>query len=188
MKKRGMSEVVSTVLIILITVSGAALLASIIIPYVNNKLDSGTECQAYNLGYFQFDDNLNNVNYNCYIKGPQLGDPIDYGFSIRIEQADERLYDKVSGFNILFRGETASAGAGINDTEKTNKVRELLELDRTYSLVKPGETITYVYQDTAPLETYDRADVYTVLKSGKVCDVSDSIPLRPCLPGVDLSP
>ena len=42
--KRGLSEVIATILIILITIVSIGILAAVVIPYVRNNLDEGTSC------------------------------------------------------------------------------------------------------------------------------------------------
>ncbi|MDP3881565.1 MAG: hypothetical protein Q8Q31_01670 [Nanoarchaeota archaeon] len=198
MNKRGMSEIVSTVLIILLTIAGVALVASIIVPYVNNKLSSGSECVAYNTGYFEFEDDLDNSNYNCY--QTIAGDPLDptsqtirrYGFSIKTGESEELISEKVAGLNLIFTGDVSSTTLNINNSQKDVRVKELGSIaGADYSLLSDGETITYVYTEVFPAsesrQIYNRADTYVVLKSGKVCDISDSIPIKQCLPGTTLT-
>lgn len=200
MNKKGLSEIVSTVLILLITISGIVLLSSIIVPYVNNKLSSGSECTPYNTGYFEFEDNLDGENYNCYqeIKG-DLTNPSSqtnrlYGFSVKLDESGEEYFDKVESFNIILTKES-SITLNINNSDK---IGSLLELNETptptkYGLLEPGETITYRFNETfsasegGSRQVYDKADIYPVLKSGKICGLSDSIAIKPCAPGTALT-
>ena len=196
MNQKGISEIVSIVLIILVTISAVALLAGIIIHYTNKKLDSGTECFSYNTGYFQFEDDIENLNYNCYqtISGDS-SDPSSktnrlYGFSIKEDEVDEKVSEKVSSFNLVLTGNMSSTTLNINASSKSQDISELGGARGNYPIVSLGETITYVYNETflasESRQIYNRADVYVILKSGKVCDISDTIVIRQCSPGVSL--
>lgn len=60
--KRGLSEVVATMLTVLITIAAISFIASLVIPFVRNGLSSSTECFPAK-DYFKFDDSQ---GYNCY--------------------------------------------------------------------------------------------------------------------------
>ena len=79
MKRKGLSEVVSTVLMVLITIAAVAFVANLAIPFVKNNLQHSTECLSAR-DYFKFDDSL---GYNCY---DQTG---LYGFSVQAGNGGE---------------------------------------------------------------------------------------------------
>ena len=57
-KKKALSDVVATVLIILLTVIAGAIIAQFIVPYVKDSLAESSECLDYNNGYFQFEEKI----------------------------------------------------------------------------------------------------------------------------------
>ena len=79
MKRKGLSEIVSTVLIVLITIAAVAFVANLAIPFVRNNLQSSTECIA-SRGFFKFDDAQ---GYDCYDQNGL------YGFSVQAGNGGE---------------------------------------------------------------------------------------------------
>ena len=78
-KRKGLSEVVSTVLVVLITIVAVAFVANLAIPFVKNNLQSSTECLSAR-DYFKFDDSL---GYTCYDQNGL------YGFSVQAGNGGE---------------------------------------------------------------------------------------------------
>jgi flagellin-like protein len=60
--KRGVSDVVATILVVLITVAAAGLLISFVLPFIQKSLNTGTECLKYK-DYLKFAPDL---KYTCY--------------------------------------------------------------------------------------------------------------------------
>ena len=86
--RNGLSEVVSTVLIVLITIAAVAFVANLAIPFVRNNLQSSTECLS-SQGYFTFDDTQ---GYDCYDQNGL------YGFSVQAGNGGETsASDQVNG-------------------------------------------------------------------------------------------
>src|SRR3989338_10500321 len=73
-EKRGLSPVIATVLLIMITISAAAILTPVILNFVKKNTEK-TECVPYT-DYFKFEESVGGKRYNCYIDGL-------YGFTIR---------------------------------------------------------------------------------------------------------
>lgn len=60
--KKGLSAVVATVSLVLLTFAAVVVISSFIIPLVRDNLNEGTECSAYR-DYFFFEEEF---GYNCY--------------------------------------------------------------------------------------------------------------------------
>ncbi len=187
MNKRGISEIVSAVLLILLTIAAVAVVSNVVLSYINNKLKSGTECQAYNTGYFQFEQSIDSYNYNCYQESTSPP-RIKYGFTVRSGEVESLISDKVLGFNVVLSNQTSSTTISLNSSFMSDKIQELEGSPGSYSLPNSGETRTYFYTlSTNPLPIYQKAESYVVLKSGKICDLSDKIQINKCGPGVILA-
>lgn len=168
MRKKGLSAVVATILIILLTVSAVAVIAGYLIPYVNRSLDS-TSCTKYR-DYFSFYDS----GYNCYTENLQ-------GFSIEA-RADKELGKEIIGFNLLLSkegsGESVEARAGANcgDLKMYDN-----NLPCSIKIPSAGEVRSYLF-DSGDVR-YSRLRVLPVIiVKGKemACGVSDEIQVSKC--------
>lgn len=184
-KKRGVSTVVATVLIILLTITVAGLVAQVIIPYVRENLAKSTECFAYK-DYFQFEQSLEyqgqTKKYNCYQSQGAL-----VGSSIKAVTKGN-ISENLKGFNITFRNSGSSEIAGISNGVTTTKGINgvwIFNSSEALQVPKEGEVITYVYKSIQN-KPYEIAEVYPVLKSGRICPMSSSIKILLC-DGVNLS-
>ena len=189
--KKGLSDIITTILLVLLTMAIAAALLAFLRPYVQNNLNSSTECIAYQ-DYYQFQqtfvNNTGTYNYNCFIANAN-----DSGALISISVAsgtnltsDEMI--SLSGFSLVFSTSTNSVPVMLINGQDVNKtVGGIWRIDDpTNSILninQPNEVITYVYNSSA---IYSTVDVYPVLKDGTTCPKSDTITLVPCS-GVGLS-
>src|SRR3989344_4105789 len=92
MIKRGLSPVIATMLLVVLTVGAIVLVSSYLVPFVKNSLGS-TSCVKY-LDHFQFDESF---EYNCYTSDKKL-----YGISIKAGDNNTASEDIV-GFNLVFK-------------------------------------------------------------------------------------
>src|SRR3989344_5050863 len=146
-KKRGVSDVVATVLILLLTVAAVGVIAQFIVPFVKNNLESSTECLDFQ-NYFAFQEKFVNstssVSYNCY--------DINYkqGASIRANTIKDESLSNLAGLNIVF---TSIAGNSkvieIRPGQAPNNgIGGVYMLERptaSMNISKSGEVTTYVY-------------------------------------------
>jgi len=169
--KRGISTVIATVLIILITVVAAAVLYRSIMSFVKIGPES-TSCVPYR-EYLKFDTSM---DYNCYDSNSRLG------FSIKA-LADNTDQQEITNFSVKFIGDgvtkTVKVGAGASTSSASGEVRMLDSSIAKIAVPASGETQTYVFNTGG--ENYSRVEVYPVLLNGKICDRSDSIDLEFCL-------
>src|SRR3989344_3770324 len=176
--KRGMSPVIATVLIILLTIAAVAIIAGILIPFTRNSLTESTECLPY-IDYFKFEESFDlngeEFRYNCYNESL-------YGASVRAN-SDEDLYENIVGFdlsfivkggdsvNVKFRnGTLESCNPGGIKALKTNCTGSLGNINIT----KPGEVRTYIYFSSSG-ERYDKSSINPIIKDKtgkeKICEV-----------------
>jgi hypothetical protein len=164
--KKGLSSIIATVAIILITIGAVGFIAGYVVPFVRNNLYESTECVSYQ-DYFTIEESL---GYTCYteIDGNYL-----YGLSIHAGSADSSL---VKGIKLQFIAEGESAPADIFEGSATangeGSVRMLNASKSNLEIPENGETRTYVYNSSI---RFTRIDIYPVLQSGRLCDETDSI-------------
>src|SRR3989338_4613044 len=149
-KKRGVSTIIATVLIILLTIAAAALLAQFIVPYVKDSLSGSTECLNYR-DYFQFKEKAGNnkENYNCYQLSGSSELTKFYGASISAVGNDSSL--DIKGFNLVFiksDGSTKPVRVIEEGKARSGSEEGIKNLDPSSSnlkIPKTGETYTYSY-------------------------------------------
>ncbi len=160
--KKGISPIIATVLIILLTVTAVAVLAGFIIPFVRESLTGATECIPY-VDYFQFDERF---DFNCR-NGSGTYITIRAGFPGR---GGEEVPNALS---LVFLSETGSKSVNIKEGEVGANISTLGVTN--LEVPEGGEVWSYLYSDGG---SFKSAEVYPVLESGKTCDRSDSIMIR----------
>ncbi len=178
--KRGVSTVVATVLIVLVTIVITAIIAQTVIKFTNDELTKSKECLDYR-DYFTFEESL---GYTCIQKRPSGS---YYGFSVRAAVGESDLNGSIQGFNIVLTKDASSKVASITRGQiRSTAVGGVWMVGSTSNLELPskGEVISYVYNSASG--DYTKAELYPVLSSGRICEMSDSIRFQPCVE-VDLS-
>ena len=182
MKRKGISDVVATVLILLITVAAVTVLAGYLIPFVKNNLSKSTECIPYN-DYFKFRQNFVNESgtfrLNCYQQGSG-----NYLIGTLIG-VDQNTSGDVVGLEIVYKNDQQVDSRIVNiSLGNLRTLGNLYVLDTSGSNVPTsGEDLEYVFNSTMQ---YNYTEVHPILSSGRLCDASDSIDLEPCQGGVNL--
>jgi flagellin-like protein len=187
--KRGLSPVVATVLLLLLTVTAVVIVATVIIPFTN-KLPDATECISYR-DYYNFEESFEFVDdtyrYNCYRDSDSSGGSDKFGFSVKGGSADGT--EDIGGFDLVFIVKQGSSktisvrdGGTFSDTVMLSSSGGVTIGVADLEVPGPGEVRTYLYQKEG--EEYRKAEVYPVLKSGKICDKSDEIVLIECIDNV----
>ena len=92
-EKRGLSSVIATALLILLTIIAVTMIAAFVVPFVRNSLEE-TSCFEFR-DYFKFDESL---GYNCY---QDNANDRWYLTTIRAK-TDESIAGKVDGFALRF--------------------------------------------------------------------------------------
>lgn len=164
-EKKGLSSVVVTISLVLLSIVAVAVIAGFIIPLVRDNLDEGTECFDYR-AYFSFEEEF---GFNCYRE--EFGTKL-YGVSVRAQTAGSEVEEKVKGFKLVFLKEGESVPVSVVDD--SGEIR-MLNTSKPVEIPKSGEVRTYVYEST---ETFDAVEIFPFLESGRVCDRSDSTNVR----------
>lgn len=152
--KKSQSQVIATVLLIMIVIATTVILLGFAVPFVKKQL-AGTVC-------FDAIDKIsisNNLKYTCYdIKAKEMR------VQIRIGDSEE-----INGFLIELGG-ASSESIQIKDQIILKNVRMY---DRSYNasleLPKKNEERTYVIKR----EVVESVKIYPILKDGSSCDTSD---------------
>ena len=171
--RKGLSEVIATLLIILLSVALIAILAQFIVPFIRDSLNKSTECLNYN-EYFTFQEVFSSkggdLRYNCNTDNLT-------GFMVRAKTDNE---SGLIGFNVVLLGEVSSKRLDIRNLPRNGPLRMLNSGLSNIRVPLPGETMTYVYEKQTGEEQFISAEIYPVLNSGRICDLGDTIKLIAC--------
>jgi flagellin-like protein len=177
--KKGLSAIVATVMIILITIVAAAILSGVVLPFIRTNLASSTECVSYK-GYFTFNEDM---GYTC-------SDGSLIGFSVN---AGTLKQDSLApnGFEVVFVGtgtsKSALVVAGNSTSSSVAGIRLLDKTLTTLTVPTSGEVETYVFNPGN--NVYNQIKIFPMIQSGRICDQSDSIDIKSCIGmGVSLTP
>lgn len=174
MKKRGVSPVIATVLLVILALAAVGILASYLVNFTKTGLGKAGECIPYR-DYFKFDDSF---GYDC--RSGNL-----YAFSIKVTSTeDESLAGNLKGFSVAFtdeNGETSVSnvysgnlsGCGAGKTKMLAK-----GCSEALALPAAGGTKTYVYDSGG--KSFKTAEVYAVLSNNRLCEKSDTIEIMDC--------
>ena len=169
-KKRGLSGVVATALLLLITISAVVIAANFIIPFVNKSLES-TSCFKFR-DYFSFEEG---DGFNCH------NQESIYSMSVKT-RTDDKDADKIKGFIIRFKNNVTTESINVTDgASSTATFKMFEEVEEVGKLVIPKaggdySLLSYNYNSNV---NYTIAEIYPIL-NGKICDMSDSIKLNNC--------
>lgn len=172
LRKKGLSEVVATVLLVLIGIAAVSIVAAFLVPFVRTWLQEGSSCVNYE-DYFYFYESSDEIGYNCYRNETSY---FLYAVSIGAKGGSNESGSKISGFALAFRaiGESASVSAlgGEPVNAEDGGLRMLNSSKDTFLIPKTGEVRTYVFNSS---QRFNRVEVQPILSSGKRCDSSDFI-------------
>lgn len=167
MKRRGISPVIATVMIMLITIAAAALIMGFVLPFITDQTEGASEC----FDVFQGVE-FGSTSYNCYLDANMdcNGSPCNdrTGFSVRVKK------EGVVGFRVSLTGAGSSDVYDVNVTENTNF--RMLNSSPDWSFPEVGGMRTYVIQ-----KDYESIKVAPILENGKTCDVMDTVILDACI-------
>ena len=180
--KKGLSAVVATVLLILLTVIAATVIGAFLVPFVQENLKKSTECVKYDT-YFTFDEEF---ELNCYritraSDGKEAS--IDTHLSLRAKN-DKELGKEIGGLSVVLY---VSADPAVQLADPGDKRIVTLKVDtqgssslKQYGLLGEakvpgaGDVASYTFSQSTVGATlgvrYARAEVYPILKSGRVCE------------------
>jgi len=171
--KRGLSAVVATVSLILLTSVAMVIIAGYIIPLVRNSLSEGTECTSYR-DYFFFEEEF---GYNCY---KNVTDHWLYAVSVGAASISRDEENNIKGFRLSFITEngdsrTVDVEEGIPAGSKAGEIRKINASLTLLDIPKSGEVRTYVYNSS---ERFNSVRMAPKLKSERICPITDSMKIN----------
>jgi len=153
--KRSQSQIITTILLILIGVIAAGIIMSFIIPFIKDKLQGG-DCL----------DVVNKIEissgYTCY----NTTDDLNY---THVQVHIGEIKDLISGFAIELGGPSSKTFRITNDSHSSIEMYGGGEFDL------PGDNEERTYVITQSRDKPESISVYSILKNGKACPSSDSI-------------
>ena len=174
--RKGLSAVVATVLLMLITIVAVIIISQVLVPFVKTSLNRASECVNY-WEYFVFDDSF---GYSCY------DDEENNGITLTAS-GEERQDNSIIGFDLVFNKRVESQKSSARSGAPIGELRMLDGSITNIKIPKRGETLSYVYNNGI---AYESVDVYPVIKSRdgeRICEKSDSIKLKRCEGGISLT-
>lgn len=180
MNIKGVSPVVSEVLLVLLTIAAVAIISTLIVNFIKPNLEKSTECVPYQ-DYLKFREEIGGIRYNCY---DENSDKV--GASINAKSGVED--SNIAGFKIVFvESDGSTTVKEINNNLEAgcgqDKISMFGSCSGNLKVPKSGDTYTYVYNSG---KTFKTMEVYPILSNGRVCDRSDSINIINCF-GVDFN-
>lgn len=153
-KKKAQSEIVGTVLLILITIVVGGLIAAFVVPFVRDKLPEQNQNCLDVVGKVRISS-----GYTCY-------NTTFKNQSVQIHIDDIR--SSIKGFKVELGGPSSKAVNILED----DHAGVYMYAGASFSIPNNTEERTYLIPSTTT-PTY--ISVHAVLKNGKLCDASDTI-------------
>ena len=162
-KKKGISSVIATVLLVLLTIATVGILAGILVPLVKDNINKSTECMDYK-EYFSFDEDF---GYNCYNMTNA-----SYSISVSAKTVEKEIEELVTGFELRFIKTGESDVVSVRNGEDVGNVRMINLGETKINIPGTGETKTFIVRH----DTASKIEIYVTLVSGRICEEkSDSI-------------
>lgn len=160
--RKGVSPIIATVLLVILTLVAVSILAVFVIRFVNDSVKGSDECFKV-LGKVKFDDTL----YNCNFANASMART---GFSVRIDS------DQALGIKVAFTKAGSTNSFSIENGTSMETIRMLNgNFNTPLEVPARGGVRTYVTNDN-----YDRVEISAILKSGMVCDTRETVTISPC--------
>ncbi|GEM_PF-1865134 len=179
--RKGISDIVATILLVVIAVVGVSIIAGYLIPYVSKAPKEGGDCFSAR-EHLALAGKLGGIK-TCWDSSTQetivivRRNPDDIeinGFAMSLAKAGEsKRYDVVDGkdnpdvttitYKNLHGAPYYGAGAPVENEQ----------------IVQKGSEYTY-YINTGAFGPVTSAEVFPIIKSGDVCPTSDVIDVEPC--------
>lgn len=172
MLKRGVSPVIATVLLLVITVVLASIIFAFVIPFVNKSLGNSQACLNV-LDGIEFPDS----KFNCWNASTPVGTNAT-GFSVKIKK--EGIY----GFRVALIDENEQSD--VKEVKQNNLGDSSLKMvagtyGQALGIPSVGGQKTYVTN-----KKYVKAEISPVTEDGNVCPVADVVEFSHCIGDVVL--
>ena len=171
MFKRGVSPVVATVLLLVITVVLASVIFAFVVPFVNKQLGNSKACLNV-LDSVEFPDS----RFNCY-KTTTTG--FENGFSVKIKKSG------VASVRVALID--ANGGSDVKDIKPNGPDdSEYRMVGVGYGLPLDFPTVGGQKSYVTKKNKYSRGEISPITDSNDVCAVSDTVEFTPCTSDVVL--
>ncbi|MFH1501306.1 MAG: type IV pilin N-terminal domain-containing protein [archaeon] len=161
MIKKGVSPVIASVLMVLVTIVAVALISAFLIPLVKDNLTGGGNCFKV-IG--KLDINTD-TGYTCYnITGDTVLVMVERGY------LEEDIDIVGLNFYITAGAERQSYEVTNGDSDPGIRMYNESGYNSSLYLPKEGGALTYVFDMAAVSSTPEAVEVSAVLDDGKVCD------------------
>ncbi len=178
MNRRGVSPVIATVLLIVLTIGLVAVIFSFVIPFVNDQLGNSKACLAV-LGGIEFADskyncvgNHNSVSYNnkatsfsIKITKPGINKA---RVSLIDSDGNSEVFDITEGISSPIGSQSVLHNIGSFEIDENLKFPNGIGAQRTYMIARE----------------YERAEISAITESGNSCDIAEVIKFAICSPDV----
>lgn len=168
MNRFGVSPVVATVLLLVLTIVIGGIIFSVVVPFVNDSLGESKECLDTFEGV-EFPES----QFNCYLSGAVSGTGIDEtGFSVKVNK------EGITRIRVALIDDVGNSD--VYDIFEGTSERHLRPMGAVYTdaLEFPSTSgqRTYVVD-----RIYKKAEISALTPSGDVCSVSDVLEFEPCI-------
>ena len=169
---RGLSDIVATVMLIVIAVVGVSVVASFVIPFVRDPAKKGGDCfQARDL--IKFGGAVGSIQ-TCYNnKNPA-------NTTLIVKRSGESI--DVQGFSIALSSDGYSKKYEVLKDVNNNQISDA-QNGAIESILEKGTEMAYTINNDfggTPLPTIVKAEISPILSNGQSCPTSDSIDIPPC--------
>ena len=170
MFKRGVSPVVATVLLLVITVVIASIIFAFVVPFVNKSLGNSKACLNV-LDGLEFPES----RFNCWnetLAFVPANPTYETGFSVKIKK------DGVEGFRVALIDE--------NEQSEVKDIKPGIGNDLNFKMVGQAYGTPLIVPSVGGQKTYvtnkkyAKAEVSAITKTGEVCPVADIVEFSHC--------
>ncbi len=168
MFKRGVSPVIATVLLLVITVVLASIIFAFVIPFVNKSLGNSQACLNV-LDGVEFPES----KFNCWNASASVVGANETGFSVKIKK------EGVSGFRIALIDENEQSD--VKEVKLGALTVDALRMVLGTAYGQPLEIPSVGGQRTYVInKKYVKAEISPVTEDGNVCAVADVVEFSHC--------
>ncbi len=164
--KRGISDLVTTVLLVLITIVAVGILYASVMPLIKTNIEKTKQCNDVAM------EVVTEGGYTCYLDNGEVEVQVSRGPS------DVELY----GIQIQLSGGGISKTFNIYNGTTSNNIK-LLDGNYDEELELPGKNEALTYVIKSGLSDFEKVAVAPILKIGKkeeMCSILSSVSLSEC--------
>lgn len=163
---RGISQVITSILLILISIVGVIIISGLVIPFVRDSLGESKEC-------FEVIDQLTintESGYTCYYNNT-INKMIA---NVTIKRGTGAA--EINGFIIAISGGGSSKTFEI----KNGTVKDVKMIDGSADIKIPGKGEEMTYSMNTSLDEVRYAEIAPIMASGRICKATDKKEIERC--------